>query len=349
MRSRKRKIRKSIRTFYIVFAIIIIAFCSASIFKKTTNKDEYNKNEIILSYTNKLDTKYSVDMKDNPFIKEELPMGQTYVTDLIDGIKMNFNYTYDASKYTKLNYSYSIIGVLTATYSKDGTPQKVWEKETVLLEAIENRTSENIVKIDESINIDIEKYNDEINAFEETLGMAVDAKLNVQLRININGNIENTILNNKYISNIDVELGEKTTQINGNLDEEKSDVLYRTVKNKSNSNGLVIALNIMLIVVAVAWLRYITTKTINMNTVRNNYKLELNRILKSCEDKIVKLSKNIDLTGKEIIEVNDFGELIKISEELYKPILYWNSNQKEEAEFFVITNNVIYRYILKLK
>ena len=51
----------------------------------------------------------------------------------------------------------------------------------------------------------------------------------------------------------------------------------------------------------------------------------------------------------EIIEVKDFGELIKLSEELYKPILYWNSNQKEEAEFFVITNNVIYKFILKVK
>ena len=115
------------------------------------------------------------------------------------------------------------------------------------------------------------------------------------------------------------------------------------------NNTVVIAVNVILIVAALAWLRYISVNTTNLNTVRNNYKLELNRILKSCEDKIVKLSRNVDLNGKEVIEVNDFGELIKLSEELYKPILYWNSNQKEESEFFVITNSVIYKFILKVK
>ena len=93
----------------------------------------------------------------------------------------------------------------------------------------------------------------------------------------------------------------------------------------------------------------ISVNTTNLNTVRNNYKLELNRILKSCEDKVVKLSKNVELKGKEVIEVNDFGELIKLSEELYKPILYWNSNLKEESDFFVITNNVIYKFVLNAK
>lgn len=55
-------------------------------------------------------------------------MGKTYVTNLIDKINMKFDFSYDASKYTELTYSYSIVGVLNGAYSKNGTPQKVWEK-----------------------------------------------------------------------------------------------------------------------------------------------------------------------------------------------------------------------------
>ena len=349
MRKRKQKLRKSIITFYIVLAISIIAFCSATIFNKTVKKDTYDKKEIILTYTNKLNTTYDVDLKDNKFMDQKiLPMGKTYVTNLIDKINMKFDFSYDASKYTELTYSYSIVGVLNGAYSKNGTPQKVWEKEYVLLEETENKKSNNTINIKENIPIDVNEYNDEIYNFEKTLGMAITANLNVQLRVNIDGKINDTQINDNYVSNIDIELGEQTTEITGKLTDETEDTLYKTTTNNKN-NTVVIAVNVILIVAALAWLRYISVNTTNLNTVRNNYKLELNRILKSCEDKIVKLSRNVDLNGKEVIEVNDFGELIKLSEELYKPILYWNSNQKEESEFFVITNSVIYKFILKVK
>lgn len=307
------------------------------------------KKEIILTYTNKLNTTYDVDLKDNKFMDQKtLPMGKTYVTNLIDKINMKFDFSYDASKYTELTYSYSIVGVLNGAYSKNGTPQKVWEKEYVLLEETENKKSNNTINIKENIPIDVNEYNDEIYNFEKTLGMAITANLNVQLRVNIDGKINDTQINDNYVSNIDIELGEQTTEITGKLTDETEDTLYKTTTNNKN-NTVVIAVNVILIVAALAWLRYISVNTTNLNTVRNNYKLELNRILKSCEDKIVKLSRNVDLNGKEVIEVNDFGELIKLSEELYKPILYWNSNQKEESEFFVITNSVIYKFILKVK
>ena len=349
MRKRKQKLRKSIRTFYIVLAISVMAFCSATIFNRIVKKDTYDIKEMLLSYTNKLNTTYTVDLKNNNFIEEKtLPMGKTYVTELIDKINMNFDFSYNASKYTELTYSYSVVGVLNGAYSKNGTPQNVWEKEYVLLEKTENKKSNNTINIKENIPIDVNKYNDEIYNFEQTLGMAITANLNVQLRVNIDGKINNTDIKDNYVSDINIELGEQTTQITGKLTDETGDTLYKTTTNNKN-NTIVITVNTILIIAALVWLRYISVNTTNLNTVRNNYKLELNRILKSCEDKIVKLSRNIDLNGKEIIEVKDFGELIKLSEELYKPILYWNSNQKEEAEFFVITNNVIYKFILKVK
>ena len=349
MRRRKQKIRKSIRTFYIILAISIIAFCSATIFNKTVNKDTYEKKEIILTYTNKLNATYDVDLIDNKFMNEKtLPMGKTYVTNLIDKINMNFDFLYEASNYTDLTYSYSIVGVLNGAYSKDGTAQKVWEKEYVLLEKTENKKSNNTISIRENIPIDVNKYNNEIYNFEQTLGMAITANLDVQLRVNIEGKINNTQINDNYVSNIVIELGEQTTEITGKLTDETGETLYSTTTDTEN-NTISIIVNSILIIVAFAWLKYISVNTTNLNTVRNNYKLELNRILKSCEDKVVKLSKNVELKGKEVIEVNDFGELIKLSEELYKPILYWNSNLKEESDFFVITNNVIYKFVLNAK
>ena len=56
----------------------------------------------------------------------------------------------------------------------------------------------------------------------------------------------------------------------------------------------------------------------------------------------------IDYTyQEEDFHMGFVGEIVKISEELFKPILYYLDNQKEEAYFSVMTGNNIYRYILK--
>ena len=94
---------------------------------------------------------------------------------------------------------------------------------------------------------------------------------------------------------------------------------------------------------------YVRFRTKKFNTIRNEYKLELNRILKSCQDRIVIVKNQLDNDSETVIEVNDFGELIKLSEELYKPILCWISDdlENEQAWFSVISNKVKYRFILK--
>ena len=59
------------------------------------------------------------------------------------------------------------------------------------------------------------------------------------------------------------------------------------------------------------------------------------------------INENPSLEKENVINVTDFGEIIKVSEELFKPILYWFDEKTEEAQFCVISENVVYKYILK--
>ena len=43
----------------------------------------------------------------------------------------------------------------------------------------------------------------------------------------------------------------------------------------------------------------------------------------------------------------DFGEIFKVSEELFKPILYYNAIENEEAWFSVMSGKTSYRFVLK--
>ena len=65
------------------------------------------------------------------------------------------------------------------------------------------------------------------------------------------------------------------------------------------------------------------------------------------EEQIVAISSKPVENGETIVNVKDFTEILKASDELFKPILYYFDAQNEEAWFSVITENVTYRYIMK--
>ena len=91
----------------------------------------------------------------------------------------------------------------------------------------------------------------------------------------------------------------------------------------------------------------ILSKTVPMNKTKNEFRQELNRILRLCQDKIVQVSSNLEVDTTNVIDVKDFGEIVKVSEELFKPILYWISPRNDEAWFTVMSHGLTYRYILK--
>ena len=349
MKNTKLRIRKSLRTFYILLCIAVIIICSMLIYGKIVERNKVVKQEI-LSYSNKLDTNYAVNLKENPYILEKiLPMGKVYVTDLIDSIDMNLNYEYTATEDANIKYQYRIVGLLGAYYTSNGTEQKVWEKEYELKPMIESVTKGKEVKISELINIDLDTYNNEIESFEKEYGITLRSNLLVQLEVSMVSEVDSIKFDNNYFTNIQIGLGEKTTQIQGDLEEIESDTIKQEYTRIENGDIIAIILYIAVIAISAVCLRFVIFNTKSINVLKNLYKVELNRILKSCDEKIVKLNKKLDVEGKEIIEVKDFGELIKLSEELYKPVLYWEVSEKEEAEFFIIASNIIYRYRLEVK
>lgn len=348
MNKKKSKIRKSIRNFYIFLAISIIIIC-ISLISSELNKKSSIIEKSILSYQNKLTGDYVVNVKKNDFIKDKtLPMGQVYITDLIDSIDMNLNYLYEATENAEIKYSYSIVEVLEATYTKNGTKQKVWEEEFEVKPLVQNISTGKSIEVNEAIKIDIEKYNDKIYKFEQKYSMGLDATLSVQLRVNIDSVAGDTQFNNKYTSDIKMNIGEKTTQVFGDFDVSEKEHVKDAFTSTTVTSAMLLTIYVLIIILAVIWLLHLLLKTKTTNILKNEYKLELNKILKYCGDKIVKLSQPMDLKNKEVIEVKDFGEIIKLSEELYKPVLYWASAEKEESDFFVITNTIIYRFKLKI-
>lgn len=347
---KKLKLRNSTRVFLVALSLIIFAISSANFLKSLSKKDITNTEEKIYTYKNEYKSDYTVNIKNNQFITDStLPSGQTYVSDLVNSLDMNINYTYTASEKTNMKYNYKIDAVIAGSYTDNGQSYVVLNKTYNLKTSDEIETNGDI-KIDENININYDKYHQEVKNFKQSMGMALDSYLYIKLTVNTATTVNHQEVKNEYVSNFSVTIGNKIAKIDSTSPDTKLGSLKQenTVKTSSlDITKLVISLVIMLI--SLYTIYYIAFKTKKYNTIRNEFKLELNRILKSCQDRIVIVKNKIETDDETIIDVNDFGELIKLSEELYKPILCWISDDlnNQQAWFSVISNKIRYRFILK--
>lgn len=346
----KIKMKNSTRVSLVMLSLVVFAISSANFYSSLFKNDSTKVEQDIYTYKNEYKSDYTVNIKQNPFIVEDsLPSGQTYISDLIDSIDMNINYNYSGSKSSLINYSYKIDAIVGASYTNDGNEYSVWNK-IYNLKTVDSMQSNDNIKINEDVNIDYPKYNKEVKDFKQTLGMNIDSFLYIKLTVNTSTILNHQEVKNEYVSNFSISLGDKVAVVDGKNEDIKIDSIKQEntiTESNIDISKLVISLSIMLLSAYIIY--YVRFKTKKFNTVKNEFKLELNRILKSCQDRIVIVKNQLDNDSETVIDVNDFGELIKLSEELYKPILCWISDDLEEqqAHFSVISNKVKYRFILK--
>lgn len=343
------KIRKSFRSAYILILLLIIAVCLFTLYNTTNSDNKKFVKTNIYEYNNKFSYSYDVNLVENDYItKENISDGNAYITDLLDKVSLDMKYLYNANKKTDITYTYQIIGNLEATYLKDGVEQKVWKKTDVLVPMKENNSTGEALEVNEVLDVNLKEKIQEVKNFQAEVGMQVQTKYTVVMEMVTRTNVLGQEIINIYSPDVVFEIGSKTTTVSTTVENsEKPQVATKMINEQENKSqieniiltGVVVVAGILLVVAL------FTTK--NSNTVRNEYKLELNKILKSCQEKIVVVKDKIKTEEQNVVDVNDFDEIIKVSEELFKPILYWNNESEEESWFCVDGSNIVYRFILK--
>ena len=344
----KNKMRKSTKYVTIVVSIIVLIFSFINFIRTMQKENMKTYTKEIYKYTNKYNYDYKINLIDNKYMNNEEVKDKNlaYVTDLIDNIKLDLNYDYSANKNSEIKCTYSVVGLMQAVYTKNGEEQKIWDKEETILKEKTIDSASDSIQIKEKLKLDLKEKNNLINNFKQQLGMTIEAKYTVKLKIKVTTSIEGKEVIDELEPFINIDLAEKTTKLKGENNIENTEFISKEYKVTQKSSMFRMVIDIVLMVIAVLALRYVSKSKV-ANVVRNEYKYELNRILKICQDKIVQVSTKPNDEEIEVVYVKDFGEIFKVSEELFKPILYYNAIENEEAWFSVMSGKTSYRFVLK--
>ena len=274
---KKLKLRNSTRVFLVVLSLIIFAISSANFLKSLSKKDIKNTEEKIYTYKNEYKSDYTVNIKNNQFITDStLPSGQTYVSDLVNSLDMNINYTYTASEKTSMKYNYKIDAVIAGSYTDNGQSYVVLNKTYNLKTSDEIETNGDI-KIDENININYDKYHQEVKNFKQSMGMALDSYLYIKLTVNTATTVNHQEVKNEYVSNFSVTIGNKIAKIDSTSPDTKLGSLKQENTVKTSSLDITkLVISLVIILISLYTIYYIAFKTKKYNTkgkmMKLNYK-----------------------------------------------------------------------------
>jgi hypothetical protein len=269
-----------------------------------------------------------------------------FVTPLTKEVATTFRYHFGSPQYADLTYRHSITALVRGIYAVSGKEDEaanVWTKQFTLLEPIEKKTDMGALTVQEKVVVPFEEYRLLIDQYRTTLQVPVDGEVIVTSTVKVDGVISGTSFNDTKVSTVTMPLTRQIYQpaveyektANG-----KVTTASRKAAHDALMNGIIIGgtalgvIGTMLVVLAM-----------RRRIFKSSYQRELERIYRLHDGIIIRTKEHPNLTGKRIVSVKSFDDMLNLEEEVKSPIV--SSEAGEHAtRFMIMRDDVVYMYLL---
>lgn len=284
---------------------------------------------------------YDIYLKENDYYTEKfLPSGMQYIANLINVVRAEFQYQFDASEDINANYTYEIVADAKAT-DRSNNGRILYENTEILKSSAVLPIVDGNVQINEAIDIDYQKYSDYMRDFRSDFGIAANCFLNLKMLIKIDGAIktEDTLAMNIPLSDqtIDIMMDAGTVSRKEKVGEPKTEFYIKNLPILIIGGAIALTSLILIIVV----IYYYATRYDD-----DLYEKALHKILKEYDTLIVEGSETI-YEQANVVRVANFKELLDAQNLEQTPIIFLEITPGEKSYFIVnSTNGTTYRYTL---
>ena len=115
-----------------------------------------DKQNLIVNYGSSANADYKVYLKPNKFYdKKYLEKDKKYISNIIDYIDFDVEYSFNTSKAGKTQYSYSVTAKISSEYEVNGKSSELWSKSYVIKpNETKEVVSSSYFKVSENVKID---------------------------------------------------------------------------------------------------------------------------------------------------------------------------------------------------
>lgn len=336
---RRHKVRLAVSSvIMLLIALILIGTYSV------VSQNEYNQ------YTEQAKVDYKVNLKENEFYQESsLDEKSAVIASLIQNIEIQFNYNFNLSQEQDYTYNYNIVAKTNVKESKKDNV--IYETTEELLSKPAQASNSKKLNILEKLTIDYNEYNDKISKFINVYGLNdTTSTLELSMYVNIINKYDGTQVNkDNKVMTISIPLTTKTVdvRISSNVIKDTGNMLIK--KSEFENAQYLFVAGVISAVAGFVLLAKFVKYILDTRSAETMYAQELKQILFSYKSYIQKSNNEISKKGYKVIQINSFNEILGLRDTMQTPILMYTSEEELSTEFIIISNKILYVYVLSAK
>ena len=344
----KRKIRRNYKIALIGFLVILICALTYGIFFLIHNPGTREDKVVLYSCTHQADVGYYVSLKpNNLYDTPSLSDGQVYLAPLVDKINASFKYQFKGDRAATLKGDYEIVGIVEGSQGEKDTYKTLWTKKYVLQAKTPFSAKNNVLTISSQIPVDFNAYSSFVTSLAKDLNISFNSKLTVMMNVHIQAATDQGPLEETLSPGLVIPLNSPFFEITKIQDGAKTGVIQRTDKKKVPVNrAVVLACGIVLAigVIALIFLVFFTDGVVS----RDSEEKKLMEIFKKHGSRMIAIAAGVpEIVGNKY-QVNSIDDLVKLSDETGRPIMYeYQEDVKNISQFYIEDQNFLYYWNTK--
>lgn len=344
----KKSINKRLKVALTAALLIIIVIMSSLLFFAIRHPGTSEEKLILLNYSNKTDAKYKVFLKPNPLYDgDSLEEDKMYLNSYTDNIKANFQYEFNADKVVDIDGNYEIIVMVEGYTTEEKKVKIIWQKKFILVPKTDFKSKDTKILINKEITFLLEEYNSFATLISESSKLNMPVNATVLMNVNLNAKSGRNIIEKEFTPAITIPLNSNYFAITKSGIFDQPEVIEETKEIVLPVNqNVVIAYGAVLGIAFLALLYLLIF--VKGNAPVDVFKKHLNKIFKFHGTRLVAINNEIGTSFGMYYKVKSIEDLVRIADELGKPIMYrFSTNSKEITKFYIHDDKAMYSFNLK--
>ena len=344
--SKKRIIMaKAHKRLGIAVIIIILLANIGLITKELLGEELMEETQTIATFSNTPGITYQVHLLPNILYNDTvLPEDQGYFTNIIDYISVTMQNKYIGVSGAEVNGDYTIIGEIIGWEAVNEDPAPAWTKQFSIVTKKKFSTTDKEFVLSQNTNINLNHFNEFVGQVDEVTEYTTAYTMKISMLINYTITTKDGELTETLQPAITIPLGDDYFKIAKTGNEEKISEITKVVEVTSPVDFrklILFSIFGFFTLVALYLVLFKTAEPTPMNLQTRFVK----KLLKENGKRLVAVHDNIVNEALSICNVHSMNDMIKISDEIERPILYVFQNDLADIkEFFIIESEKAYLY-----
>lgn len=343
----KREISKNLKIILLGILVFLLLIISFLLFRELRHSSFTESKKVLYNYKTETNIEYEVNFKPNIlYDTPTLGEGNVYITEYVDDINATFIFEFNGERTSEIKGDYEIIGIMEGFTGEGEKYKKLWTKNYVFLPKVEFDSQDQQIAFNEKVTIHLDTYEDFIEVFKKETKVMSQARLALFMNINLVVNTDEGLIEKKFSPNIAFPLDVGYFQITKSQIGENLEAIEEIIRIQLPINKKMVIIYAIMLVIILTLLLCLVFLTVGI--AKDEFIRELNKIFKKHGSRLVALNNNEAELNKLTFTVKTIEDLVRVADEIGKPIMYKYSTEPGDiTEFYIFADQGVYIFDLK--